>query len=499
MDVVIWSGTPDRDTKYIFRYMGAYKISYFVRKYGYSSQVIDFINFMSEEQLYDASTKFITQDTNILAISSTFLCQLTYIWPDRRYARFPYHVFLVLERIKKEYPNIKIILGGHLAHSIGSYGLVDASVIEYGEDIFLELLEHYKLGKDEPEFIVARSDRSSDVRKMYNKSKTIRFNIQTDAHLFLEQDCIISGETLPIEISRGCVFKCKFCNHLLLGRGKLDYLRSFECVKEEMLHNYNKWKITNYFIICDTFNDTPIKMKQWYDMVMALPFKINYTAYLRADLLHRYSDTPIILKDTGLYSTFHGIESLGAEASKIIGKAWSGKHAREWIPMLYHDIWEGKIKQHLSFIIGLPNDTRESIIDTVNWCVDNNLYSYQFEILGLYNRAGLGKDKSSEFEKNAESYGYSFPDSRYLDLWKSFYWNKNEAIEFRKSIIHPIIQNNSSWFNSWDNLSLMTFNVNENLFDKFWQKTQSYDNVINMINNMSTDFMTDYINRLNEI
>jgi glycosyltransferase involved in cell wall biosynthesis len=94
-------------------------------------------------------------------------------------------------------------------------------------------------------------------------------------------------------------------------------------------------------------------MKEWHKMVTSLPFKINYTAYLRADLLDRYEDVPYMLAESGLLTAFHGIESLGEKASTVIGKGWSGKKARDYIPKLYHDIWDNKVYQTLSFIIGL--------------------------------------------------------------------------------------------------------------------------------------------------
>ena len=60
------------------------------------------------------------------------------------------------------------------------------------------------------------------------------FSIETLGHKFIEQDCILPNETLPLEVSRGCIFKCSFCAFPLNGKTKLDYLRSPEYIKNEL-------------------------------------------------------------------------------------------------------------------------------------------------------------------------------------------------------------------------------------------------------------------------
>jgi len=455
MDAIIWNSGSDTDTNLTYRYLGAYKVAHSLRSNGFSVQIIDHITRLTDQELYSFTKKFITSKTEILAISTTFLCQENYKWPgsDRTY-RIPYSVYTALKTIKEEHPRIRIILGGYMAGAVSGWGLVDASVIHYGEDIFLELMEHLRYGKDEPRYEI-RNPVPNVTMKMYTDPRNPRHNIQHDNHIFADNDCIVPGETLPIEVSRGCMFHCKFCNHLLLGRKKLDYLRDFELIRNEMLHNESKWGVKNYYVICDTFNDTTIKMEKWHDMVKSLPFDINFTAYLRADLLHRFTEIPALLKESGLLSAFHGLESLQERASSAVGKGWSGKHAREWIPTLYHDIWKGEVFQTLGFIIGLPGDRREDIVDTVKWFIKNDLNGASFTNLSL-NR---GSQFPSEFEKDYEKYGYRFKDGDDSN-WYTDYWSKTEVIKFNDSVITPMIVGNRSLIGSWDVLSAMTYGYN---------------------------------------
>lgn len=481
MDVVIWN-SGSKDT--VFRTLGAYKIAHASRKAGYTAQVIDFINMMTEDELYRCTVKFITSETLALGISTTFLMN--------RNTALPAAVVNVLNMIADEFPDLQIVFGGAQARDTLKDINLKAKfsvVVEYGEDVFVELLENYRYKKSLPQFQLAF--RGSKAIRIFKNATTARYNIETDDHLFTQQDYIMQNETLPIEISRGCIFKCKFCNHFLLGRGKLDYLRSMECIKQELVHNYENWQVTNYYVICDTFNDTEYKMQQWHKMVMSLPFKIRYTAYLRADLLDRYKDVPHMLKESGLLASYHGIESLGVEASRIVGKAWSGKRARDYIPHLYYDIWGKQVLPTLSFIAGLPGDTRESITDTVRWFESNDLHRLTLQRLGLNHN--MKNKHVSEFELNSEKYGYSFPwpDTSYR--WKTDYWDFLEATEFVKSL-QPDIARISARHASWDSMTLLQFGFTEDQLVKEISQSEIFDEA--HTKEFTTAWVKKYINRV---
>jgi hypothetical protein len=349
MDVVLLNTGPrlENNVFSIYRTLGPYKLANALRANDFSVQVIDHLRWLSEESLVKLLEKFVTNNTLCLGISSTFLVDDVVL---------PAHLYTSLKVITDKYPDLKIVVGGPFARIVGaSLNLPRITAIfeEYSEDTFLEYIQALRKKNMAltPPFTLAQWGGRQPVLS-YKHPRRKLFDIEHDAFQFHEDDCIMPNETLPLEISRGCIFKCKFCNHLMLGRGKLDYLRDFELVKNELIQNYARWGTTNYYIICDTFNDTEFKMKAWHDMISSLPFKIKYTAYLRADLLDKFPDVPYMLQETGLLAGFHGIETLGEQASMTIGKGWSGKRARDYIPELYHNIWKKRVKQTISMIVG---------------------------------------------------------------------------------------------------------------------------------------------------
>jgi hypothetical protein len=491
-DVILWNTGPSGKDVHefnLYRTLGAYKIAHSVRKAGYSAQVIDHYMRMTEDQLYACTRKFVDNDTVAIGISTTFAM-------GQEVHQLCDSAVNTLNRLKEEFPKLNIVFGGYNINSLKFEKQLKAksvhAIINYGEDIFLDLIKYFKKqGPSLQSNLVVHGKRHMLV---YNKPVEEKYNIEVDDFKFTDQDCIMPGETLPIEISRGCIFKCKFCNHLMLGRPKLDYLRNFELVEEEMLNNYNKWGVTNYYIICDTFNDTEIKMKAWQQMVNRLPFKINYTAYLRADLLDKFPDVPYILAETGLLSAFHGLETLGVESSKIIGKGWSGKSAKEYIPKLYHDIWQDKVHQTLSFIIGLPGDTRETFTDTISWFKSNNLYQMATHPLGIrHNRINRNP---SEFDRDAEKYGYRFPNKQWPHQWETDYWALSDVILFAADM-NKSLGKDTARYGSWNILQLLQYGVDENKFKK--QLTWNRDMSPSVHAIPAKKYLTDYINKLLEL
>lgn len=469
MDAIIWSGGTTSKLDVVYRFLGAYKIAHAARKAGYSVQVIDHIAHLDYETLYAATKKFIQQDTSIIGISMTWLLgEKPERWPCGRQSLMPWHIYRCIIQLKKEHPSIRWVVGGYNSSILGTDLPVNEIIEGYGEALFVELLEHAKGLGDQPE----SESRSSTVdpsvsRVVYTKPRRFKHDICLDDHLYAREDCIQPGETLPIEISRGCMFKCRFCHHLLLGRKKLDYLRSFELVKNQMLHNHSMWGTTRYYAICDTFNDTTTKIKMWHDMVGSLPFNIGLHAYLRTDLLHRYPDTPYQLLESGLEGSYHGIESLNEEASRVAGKAWSGRHARDYVPYLFNDIWKGKVRSSLSFIAGLPGDTRETLLDAAMWLKSFEPYHARFQPLRIFARAGYWNQ--SEFDINHASYGYTFDE--YDDLnWKLPYWYRFEAVNFVNSVLEKEISSFRSMFSSWQAYCLLGMGHDPCVVDKSWQR-----------------------------
>jgi radical SAM superfamily enzyme YgiQ (UPF0313 family) len=452
MDIVLLnSGTIETQaTKVAHRTLGPYKLANQCRKNGYSVKVIEHIAHFSKEELMQALTMFVTRSTRILGLSTTFIANSGTI---------PSIILESIVEISQIYPKLKIILGGYnslIAKKIKEFdifGIVENSPNgKYCEDTFIDVVDFIFKKSPEPKFSIEINQYTKKVIKSYKEPVYKRYNIELDDFTFHKDDNIVPGEALPLEISRGCIFKCKFCNHLMIGRSKLDYLRSFELIKAELTYNYNQWGTTSYYIICDTFNDTVYKMAEWHKMILSLPFKIQYAAYLRADLLDKNEEVPYMLKESGLVAAFHGIETFNIESANAIDKGWSAKRAKDYIPELYHNIWKSDICQTLSFIVGLPGDTKEDNFETLQWFIDNKLYHILFHPLLLTYNPDVRF--LSEFDKKYLNYGYKFDKSEessgVFNNWYNDYWTYKEVLNFVKKELYPKLGYINNGYSSWE-------------------------------------------------
>lgn len=403
------------------RSIGVYLLKHQLKKRGYSSQVIDFCQELTPEQIFEMFKKFVTPDTVCLGLSSTF-------WFDEGNSYYTYdngippNIYRAVKLIKAEYPHIKVTIGG--AHSGFMFKRVeDVHCVMLGEceDLLPELLDHWTKGAPEPHNEVNPKSNKLTYKAPINKT----FKIENCDFMWEDNDVILQGEALPLETSRGCIFTCKFCSYPHLGKKKFDYLKSNDTIKNHLLHNYNKWGVTSYIMLDDTFNDSEYKIDGFLELTRSLPFKIEYAAYIRADLVHRFEGMAEKLAETGLRGAFFGIESLHPGASQLVGKGWSGKSAREYIPHLVHNIWKNKISGQCGLIVGLPGEDADHLLTSLKWANENmiNVIFFGLNVTNnLHERSYV-----SEFERNTEKYGFKFDKN---GKWYTEQWNRASVLEF---------------------------------------------------------------------
>ena len=454
------------------RSLGPYLLKHVLKKHNYTSQVIDFCQEFTSTQIFEFIKKFTSNETICIGLSSTF-------WYERNLHGnkgfgIPDNIYDAIKSVKKEFPNLKIIIGGARAgHLETMLEDVDAIFIGESEDTLLDVLDYWTKDSPEPDY---KTNPINNI-KIYETPVNKRYDFQYCDFMWTKEDCIVDNETLPLETTRGCVFKCRFCAYPHLGKKKFDFLKSNDSIKKQLIENYNNFKVTNYIITDDTFNDTEYKIDKFLEMTESLPFKIEFVAYVRADLVHRFPSMAEKLQRAGLRCAWFGVESLHPQASNLVGKAWSGKHAKEFLPQLLKNIWQSQVYEQCSFIVGLPGETKEDLESTLQWINDNNIKAV-FIPLNIVKDA-KGKAYSSEFEKNSEKYGFTFPDG--LNEWQNDLWTRASAFDFHKTLNDKLKMHHFSGFNFMSLKSLGY--TNEEIIDKshhinkdqdFFQRRKSF-------------------------
>jgi radical SAM superfamily enzyme YgiQ (UPF0313 family) len=344
--------------------LGIYRLANHLRKCGYRVKVIHGFVKISDEEFFLLCEKFISEDTVCIGLGATVLANLEnlkFFGVDDDIAK---NRFL---RIKQNYPQISLCIGGAQITGLSDQNLNKFDYFDYaikgqGENSLLALLDH--LTKK------TKILTSSVTKPKIITDKTYPFDdFNSSFNEFTDDDGIQPGEGLPIEVARGCIFKCKFCGYDLIGKKIGDYTKSGDLIRKELIENYERWGVTEYYIADETINDSPEKIDMLLDSVSNLNFKPNFGGFLRLDLIWRYPEMAKKLLDMGLETCSFGIETINDASGKAVGKGLGKKRIEETLDHL-RNIWGDKVFVNASFILGLKHDTKETFIELDLWLND---------------------------------------------------------------------------------------------------------------------------------
>lgn len=444
MDLVIFTGVTG---PFFQRSIGAYQIAHFLRGHGFTVQVVDFTDHFTVSELTRAIDKFVDASTLAIGVSSTFYTgndsNFISMHGDRySFDAFPSNIAEAIKYAKSKFAQLKIVVGGAKSHAASQIDIVDAVIHGYAEDKMLAYMNSLRNPQPKPKAKAISIKRAEELKVISENPLENLFDIQTLDHRFSAQDIILPAETLPIEISRGCIFKCNFCAFPLNGKAKFDYLRDPVLIKEELAYNYEMFGTTNYFLCDDTLNDSTLKIEGLHRAITSLPFKINFATYLRLDLLSAHREQISMLQEMGLASPFFGIESLNQKSASSIGKGMKSEKVKDFLLELYHDHWAEQIPLTCSFIIGLPHETEQTARATYEWIKDTELNSIFFPLT-----LTMKSFYKSEFQLNFSKYGYD------LDVdtgqWSNGHFTTDSATELANEFNTKLAQKTnkpSSWF-----------------------------------------------------
>jgi radical SAM superfamily enzyme YgiQ (UPF0313 family) len=202
-----------------------------------------------------------------------------------------------------------------------------------------------------------------------------------------------------------------------------DFLKYEDVLREELMDNYNKWGITRYYFMDDTFNDETEKLEMMLRVTRSLPFKINFWCYLRLDLLAVHTEQISMLKEMGLAQCYFGLETFNPKSAKSIGKGMSAVKLKEALKKC-KDVWGDAVNIQSGFMVGLPYETEKSVADTAEYlrrsdCPIDIAWIFPLSVVGEFSLSEYMN--KSEFDKNHLKYGYYFPNPE-----RAWEWSKDD-------------------------------------------------------------------------
>ena len=173
-----------------------------------------------------------------------------------------------------------------------------------------------------------------------------------------------ASKIATLDCSRGCPFHCSFCT-IINVQGRKNRHRSAECVAETVRHGYREAGITFYFITDDNFARNPeweaifdrfIQLRESEEIPARFMIQVDAVSHAIPGFVQKAARA-------GCASVFIGVESLNPRNLRAVGKTQNNVAQYKALIDAWH---EAGVATQVGYIIGMPNDTEESVKNDVD-------------------------------------------------------------------------------------------------------------------------------------
>lgn len=274
-----------------------------------------------------------------------------------------YNAYEIVELIRKNYPESKIVLGGpHITvlkeKVFEECSEADFLVIGEGEYALYDLIENEDPSADN---IIVKNGQN-DIAKVKAKDVVVE-NLPMPAYDILDFEKYVPPPAslqskkpgIGIIASRGCPYKCSFCARITGNRLKF---KQVDQLIDEIKYLKEKFNIKQFH-----FYDDTITSKKSYIMSLCQRFidenlNLHWSCFARVDTVDE--EVLTLMRKSGCFVIMYGVESLDERVLKDVNKGINIKQINEALILTR----KAKIESRISLIIGTPTETRESLNKT---------------------------------------------------------------------------------------------------------------------------------------
>ncbi len=290
----------------------------------------------------------------------------------------------ILRNIRNSIPFSQLAICGPHASTfpekiLSDYEFLDYVLIGEYEYTLLELVSCLEENGDlNTIFGLAYREGKEIIKNPYRKTiadlDSLPWPEREDVPIYNYNDgfCGLPKPNVQMWASRGCPFECTFCLWPQVMYREHKYRkRDVKDVVDEMEYLVNKYNFKAVYFDDDVFNIDRKYTLSICKEIMDRNVKIPWACMARVDLMDE--ELLEIMGDAGLYAIKYGIESADKEILKRCKKNIDLDKAKRIINYTK----KIGIKTHLTFCVGLPAETSESINKTVKFIKDVNPDSLQ--------------------------------------------------------------------------------------------------------------------------
>lgn len=411
------------------RPLGMYRLAAHLRQQGFSAKCLWIWDNVTESIWYKIMQQHVNSGTLVVAVSATVMFRDQADGQRNFFGISDQEFRSRCQAIKTWSPNCKIVVGGaQVQYSdrawLKTFDCVDYFAMGQGESLLTYLMQSISQ---------RQRPRLPDITKPYvvNDHSHPYQDFNESITLWHPEDAVRYREPLPLELARGCIFRCSFCSYDLTGKKPEDFVRQKKLVEQEILSNYQQFGTDTYYVSDDLLNESDYKIDILYDIAQSLPFRLHLSGYVRLDLVRRWPNAFKKLIDSGLNCAFFGIETVNDRSGRAVGKGLGRARTMEAINMI-SDLCDDQFLGHAGMILGLPHDTPDTCEEIFDWAcqadVRKVIKNVSIQALGISTKHG-----SSDIDRNPADFGYSIIASEHhgrrlsTDLWSTKNYDSVQA------------------------------------------------------------------------
>lgn len=289
------------------------------------------------------------------------------------------------DAIKNACPQIKIIVGGAHPTALPEQTMEECSSIDYvcigeGETVIVDFLK-YVSGKKKETDIPSLAYRSNGqikknpsvgfVKDIDCLPKPARHLLPMDRYKLTASRTKNSRFCPTIILARGCPFDCQFCSHPF---GRTFRHHSVERIIEEIEEIQRQFRSNQFNFEADTLTLNKKFITELCEAIITEKLDIKWTCESRVDTV----DEIILqkMKDAGCWQISYGVESGSQRLLDIIHKGIKKKD----VVKVFDLTRKTGISIRSFFMLGLPTETVEESMETINFAKFLNSLWAQFTL-----------------------------------------------------------------------------------------------------------------------
>ncbi|RLI97451.1 MAG: hypothetical protein DRO99_03005 [Candidatus Aenigmatarchaeota archaeon] len=287
--------------------------------------------------------------------------------------QFPYTKLLsalCISKKVKERAGAKVFLFGSFPQNysklmIESFDIIDYVLVQDDGLSFRDMLKKERHEKHEKTFCYREGNRTISPEGFNLGSLD---DIPTP---FFDKDVLkhyrhFGDVVLPYEVSRGCVNRCFFCYAPLKGMGVRH--KSLDKAISDIKSMHNEYGISKFHFMDSEINFDKDYILSFCRRLIETGIKFKWTALAVSKNLSK--EDIQTLRKAGCVQLRWGIESGSRKILATMDKNINIDESKNILKICS----ECGIKNHLSFIVGLPGETEKDMTDTMNFIKENKEY-----------------------------------------------------------------------------------------------------------------------------